>query len=261
MAYETHLYEIFFPNSALVASQYNPEQFARHYTMGSTRHYSGKVIFAEIDTAFRNPYFDIEKGFAGLVPHEDGRPKATKFISCYRVLEHMDLDAIKKLYLVTSEGAILGLDPAPYDKIHQPDLLRVMVEITPMRMIVLSSMDFSQFAEYITNPENPKGAPKVLYTQIDLTIDDFLKDFENNPLMNSPIPSVHPAKLRDAIFELRMNKNKKTKGLSLDSNLNSKSYKYLRHGFMFAAQNKSVFFPIPEEREIEAMNLKFWKTM
>lgn len=261
MQYSKHLYEIFFPNSALIASQYNPEQFARHYVSGSTRHYAGKVIFAEIDTEFRNPYFDIDKGYEGLVPHEDGRPKATKFISSYRVLEHMDLDALKKLYLVSAEGSILGLDSAPYDKVHRPDFLRTMVEIDPMRMIVLTSLDFSQFADYITKPDNPKGAPKVLYTQIDLNIEEFLKDFENNPLMPSPIPSVHPAKLRDAIYELRMYKDKKTKGLSLDSNLNKKSYKYLRHGFMFASQEKTKFFPIPEEREIEKTNFKFWRTM
>ncbi len=261
MSYETHLYAIFFPNSALVASQYSPEQFARHYTSGSTRHYTGKVIFAELNPEFRNPYFDIENGYSGLVPHEDGRPKATKFISCYRVLEHLDFDFIDRLYLVTPEGAMIGLDSAPYDKVHKGDFLRIMVEIDPLRMLVLTGYDFSQFGTYITNPKNPKGAPQILYTQVDLTIEDFLKDFEANPLMHSPLPNIHPAKLRDAIYELRMNRNKQTKGLSLDSSINNKSYKYLRHGFMFASQEKSKFFPIPAMQEIEQMNYRFWKAM
>ena len=90
MSYENHLYQILSPNQALVASQLSPEQFAKHFTVGSVRYYEGKVIFAELDTEFRNPYFNIEQGLAGLVPHDDGRPKATKYISTYRTLEHLD---------------------------------------------------------------------------------------------------------------------------------------------------------------------------
>ncbi len=62
MEYKNRLYLILHPDSALVASQLNPEQFAKHYVAGSSRHYEGKVIFASIDINFRNPYFDIAKG-------------------------------------------------------------------------------------------------------------------------------------------------------------------------------------------------------
>ncbi|HET6450850.1 MAG TPA: hypothetical protein VFI08_06040, partial [Spirochaetia bacterium] len=111
MEYANRLYVIVHPTSALIGSQYTPEQLARHYTVGPTRHYRGKVIFAEVDVAFRHPYFRIEEAIAELKPHEDGRPKATKFISCYRVLEHIELSALKSLYLTSEEGHCLELEP------------------------------------------------------------------------------------------------------------------------------------------------------
>lgn len=55
-----HLYLILYPNEALVASQLTPEEFGKHYSVGSPRHFSGKVIFAEVDIGYRNDYFRID---------------------------------------------------------------------------------------------------------------------------------------------------------------------------------------------------------
>src|SRR6266542_745933 len=104
MNYENHLYMILHPNAALVGSQLNPGDFAKHFITGSSKYFSGKLIFAEIDANYRHPYFKIDKMLESLVPHEDGRPKSTKYVCTYRVLEHIDFDKIKKLYLSTPEG-------------------------------------------------------------------------------------------------------------------------------------------------------------
>ncbi len=260
-AYESHLYVILYPNQALVASQYTPKQFARHYVSGSTRHYDGKVVFAEVDTAYRNSYFDIDKGMEGLVPHEDGRPKATRFISSYRVLEHIDLDAIQTLYLTTPEGACMGLEPAEMEYEPSQREQRIFAEIAPLRMLVLSNLNFVDFGKSITAPENPKGAPVLFYTQLDLDIPEFMEGIRNDPLMRSPITNVHPSKLRDAVEEMRNSPAKHTKGLSLDTDFNKSSYKDVRHGFMFASQEKSRFFPMPSLSEMERNHYKFWRSM
>ena len=89
--YQKHLYMIVFPINALVASQLEPDQFGKHYTTGSAKHYSGKVIFAEIDINYRHPHFEIEKYLDLTVAHEDGSPKKTKFIKSYNVLDNVDL--------------------------------------------------------------------------------------------------------------------------------------------------------------------------
>ena len=114
MEAKNRIYEIFYPHTALVGSQLDGCDFAKHYIAGSTRYYRGKLIFAEIDYDFRNPYFDIDTALSELKPHEDGRPKATKFISSYRILEHISFNAIEKLFLTTPEGNCLELKSSSY---------------------------------------------------------------------------------------------------------------------------------------------------
>ncbi|MFP4494396.1 MAG: hypothetical protein ACLFN3_00605 [Halochromatium sp.] len=261
MPYDSHLYQILAPNPALVASQLDPEAFAKHYTAGSVRYYAGKVVFAEIDLDYRHPYFKIDDALAALQPHPDGRPKATKFISTYRVLEHIDLEAIQRLFLSTPEGYTLGLAPAPYDKTHEAGFLRIYANIAPLRMLVMSRLDFPAFGKYITDPDFPKGAPKQFYTQVDLDIEHFLEEFEERPTMHPPIPGLHPSNLRAAIMELRAEPSKLTKGLRLDSAFDTIPYKTIRHGFMFASQEATRFFPMPTLDEIEATHYRFWRAM
>lgn len=262
MNYETRLYSILYPNGALVASQLNPEQFARHYISGSTRHYDGKMIFVEIDPNYRHEYFHIDAALKEVHPHEDGSPKSTKFICCYRVLEHIKLSAIRKLYLTTSEGHCLELNPGEHkEQAHESGTLRVYAEIAPLRMLALARHSFEEFGKYITDPNNPKGAPTLFYTQLELEVDDFLAEFDANPMLMSPIPGLHPSKLRDAIMELRSKRSKPLKGISLYSSFEKIPYRSVEGGFMFASGDKSLFFPMPDSHVIENTNYKFWKHM
>jgi hypothetical protein len=259
--YAKHLYQILYPNQGLIASQLGPQDFARHYLVGSVRHYNGKLVFAEIDPDFRNPYFAIDEAFAATVPHADGSPKRTKFISSYRVLEHMDFDSILKLYLANSEAQVLELSPGVYDKTHQPGFLRTYAEIAPLSMLVISPMNMPDFGTFITEPGNPKGAPKLFYAQIELNTEEFLTTFEQNPFAQAPFSFLHPSKLRDAILGMEKEPTKSTKGLSLFCPLDQISFKKIRHGFMFASPHRYKFFPMPSMQEIEAKNFKFWQGM
>ena len=261
MEYQNRLYTILYPNNALIASQMDPEHFAKHYTSGSSRHYSGKVIFAEIDVNYRNDYFCIEEQLKKVRHHSDGRPKATKFISTYRVLENLSIDSFKKLYLTTPEGYVLGLESAPHDAVHEEGSVRVYAEISPMNMLVLSEFNFPEFGTLITDPANPKHAPKQLYTQLDINILEFLEEFEQNPFQQSPIRSIHPSTLRDSFYELKRLVDKHNKGLSLNCSMDEFSYKLIKHGFMIASQDGNRFFPIPPLLDIEKANFKFWRTM
>lgn len=260
MNYKKRMYMVLYPNQSLIASHYDPEAFAKHYTSGSSRHYSGKVIFAEIDINFRNDFFDIETVLDNLNPHSDGSPKKTKFIACYRVLEHMDLSAIGKLYLTTQEGHCIGLDKGPCTE-HKDGFIRIFAEIGPMHMLAMSRLTPQHFGEYITDPKNRKSAPCQFFTQLTLDLVEFVKEFEKNPFIPSPIPSLHPSTIRDGYLELMGNTKKKTKGLALDSDMDSISYRRIRNGFTFAAKGECLFYPMPSSREIESMNLKFWRTM
>jgi hypothetical protein len=262
MDYPIRLYVILYPNTSLIASQLGPEQFAKHYISGSTRHYDGKMMFAEINPTYRHPYFRIDEALKEVHPHEDGRPKATKFISCYRVLEHIKLDVLERLYLTTSEGHCLGLDVGSHQESEtESGKLRVYAEIAPLRMLALARHSLEEFGHYITDPNNAKGAPVLFYTQLELEVDEFLSDFDANPMLVSPIPGLHPSKLRDAILELRNKRSKPLKGISLHSTFEKIPYRIVQGGFMFASAGATRFFPLPDLHVIENLNYKFWKHM
>lgn len=261
MEYQNYLYQILSPNQALVASHLDPEKFAMHYGNGSTRYYQGKVIFAEIDVNYRHPYFDIENALNSLIPHADGKPKSTRYVKCYRTLEHIEFSAIKKLYLTSPEGYCIGLDPAPYDKTHDEGYLRTFAEIAPLKMLCLTKHNFPEFGQYTTSPNYSRGAPKLFYTQIELNTEEFLADLEERPTMSPPVPGLNSSKLRSAILRLQTDENKNTKGLSLDSSMDEISYRHIRHGFMFASQDETKFFPMPSLDEIKHLNHKFYRAM
>ncbi|MBW2256756.1 MAG: hypothetical protein JRI25_19470 [Deltaproteobacteria bacterium] len=261
MAYDNHLYLTLFPTRSLVASQLEPESFARHYQVGSTRYYEGKLIFAEIDPSYRHDFLRIEWGFGELKPHEDGRPKATKSIASYRVLEHIAASAILRLYLSTASGHTLGLDPVPPAEEDTSADLRVYLEICPMNMLVLSHLTPVGFGRYIVDPDNPKGAPKMFFTQVQIDIDDFLRRYHLNPFVGAPVPGLHPSKLRAAAMLMKAQPEKPVKGISLHTPLQELPFRRLLQGYWFVSATEALHFPMPALDEIERRNFAFFRAM
>lgn len=261
MSDDKHLYLILHPNHSLIASQMDPEHFIRHYVQGSTRYFEGRLIFVEVDPAFRNAYFDIDGAYAELVPHEDGRPKATKFINSYRVLEHLDFDALGNLYLCNSMGDYVELKSAEFNPENDPEEFRIMLEINPVKFIVLTKYDFREFGRFITDPHNSKGAPKMFFAQLEFNTEEFMRDYEENPLIRGFVPGIHPARLHSAVQEVRTTPGKFVKGLSLDCPIDRISYKVLKDGFMFAGEGKYRYYPLLNLDEVERKFYRFWKSM
>jgi hypothetical protein len=257
--YQKRLYMIVFPINALVASQLEPADFAQHYTIGSARHFQGKVIFAELDPTFRDEYFHIEDYLAETVSHPDGSPKRTKFIRSYNVLEHVPLTAVRKLYLVTPSGKALELSSSPYTAENAPGLIRIYQEITPVTNLIASRLDQRSFGNYITD-DIAKGAPTVCFTQIDLNIEEFLTESRNREIISSPIPDNNPYRLLDCLLEMQREKEKPVKTISLSSVLHGISYRVIRHGFWFFDRTHTMlFFPMPSLHELETTHYDWWK--
>ncbi len=257
--YPKHLYMIVFPINALVASQLEPDKFGEHYTIGSAKHFSGKVIFAEIDINYRNDYFDIESYLTRTLAHEDGGPKKTKFVGSYNVLENIHLSAIQKLYLCTTNGKVLPLEAKEFKPITKPNMIRLYQEVTPLDNFIACNLDHFEFGKYITTESVSKGAPKLCFTQIDFDIEQFLEIHKNKDVFNIELPNVNPYRFYDCIMELKENPEKKTKTISLGGILGDISYKLLRHGFWFIGGDESKFFPMPSEAELEDKYYYWWK--
>lgn len=257
--YPKHLYMLVFPINALVSSQLDPERFGEHFTMSSAKHFSGKVIFAELDINFRSSYFEIDRYLELTVPHEDGTPKRTKFISSYNVLENVDFPAIQRLFLVTTNGKVLPIEPSEYTAENQPGLIRIYQEICPLTTLAASTLDQREFGKFITTRTRSKGAPKICFTQIEFNIDNFLEANRNREIFHADLPDVNPYRLYECIMELRKNPEKLTKTISLGSILKDISYKFLRHGFWFSDGIRLLFFPMPSTSDLENRYFYWWK--
>lgn len=260
--FQKHLYLILYPNEALVASELSPGEFGKHYAVGSPKHFSGKVVFAEINMNFRNDFFQIEEYLKKTDSGIPGIPKKTKFIKSYRVLEHVKIDSIENLYLVTVDGHVLGLQKSDdFSRFHQPKKIRIYQEICPLQLLVASNLDPMQFGKYITQETESKGAPKIFFTQYNLNIEEILQTKDAQSLSAMPVPNVNPTHLRMAIMELVADPDKRTKTISLNEVFGQISFKMIRHGFWLADGERLIFFPMPSEEELEEKNYDWWHSV
>lgn len=258
--FQKHLYLILYPNEALVASQLTPEEFGQHYSIGSPRHFTGKVIFAEVSSDFRHESFRIDDYLKITESGVPGRPKRTKFVKSYRVLEHVELAALEKLYLVTTDGGVLGLERSrPPSHESERNRIRLYQEICPLRLLVASVLDPPHFGHYITEETWSKGAPKIFFTQYDIDPEATVASNEVHAFNMGPLPNVNPTNLPTAVKELREDPKKKTKTVNLNPNLDFVSYKAIKHGFWFSAGSETVFFRMPGMDELHEKHYSWWR--
>ena len=259
--FKKHLYLILFPNEALVASQLTPEEFGKHYSIGSPRHFSGKVIFVEVNVNYRNDYFLIDEYLDRTESNIPGRPKRTKFVKSYRVLEHVDFSAFEKLYLVTTDGGVLGLERSDQAKYGEKSRVRLYQEICPLRLLVASSLAPHQFGHYITGETLSKGAPKIFFTQYDIDVASVVESKDVRAFTMGPLPNVNPTNLPTAFKELQEIQEKKTKTVSLNPNLDFISYKAIKHGFWFSSRIETIFYRMPGMDELHDQHYSWWRRL
>ncbi len=162
-----HFYLSLLPE-ALIVSMLSPEEFGTYYAVGSAKKSRGQAMFFEIDPNFRNPYFKIDEAVSRCVPHDDGTPKRSIYVSVYRVLEHIDLTALKELYLTTQDGRTLGLSPS--DQIpSSTEGLHLYQEIIPVTPLVASRLDPIEFYDLIVKtPASLITVPAICFVELRL---------------------------------------------------------------------------------------------
>jgi hypothetical protein len=260
--FSKHLYLILYPNEALVASQLTPEEFGMHYSIGSPRHFTGKVIFVEVDLSYRHPFLKIDEYLKITESSTLGRPKRTKFVKSYRVLEHMEFSAFQKLYLVTTDGGVLGLEKSEMRPGEGPEnRTRLYQEICPLRLLVASTLNPSQFGRYITEETWSKGAPKIFFTKYDIDVASVVADNAVHAYNMGPLPNVNPTNLPTALKEIQEDPGKKTKTVSLNPNLDYMSYKSIKSGFWFSAGQETVFYRMPSMDELHQKHYRWWRLL
>lgn len=248
--YQKHLYAIMYPTSSLVASQLEPTEFAASYAIGSARFYRGKMLFFEVDRDFRDPYFDIEHYLALTEEHPDGRPKRTKFISSYRVLEHLRFGALRGLFAVAVSGRVLPLPRADLPEVEGHRPLRIYQMLNPSGLIYATKMSPPAFSRYVTAAGYPKGSPAVFFTEYAVDVEHFSDAWDRNPFISSPIDGLHPRQLKQVLDSLALAPEDAVRSVGLRSAFAESSYRQIAHGFWVGRGKEQVFFRMPSPQQL-----------
>jgi hypothetical protein len=238
---------------ALVASHLEPEAFGTYMAVGTKKLASGHVVFFEIDPAFatQTDYFRVGDIDQRCVPHADGTPKRSKYISVYRVMEYLPLSVFGALYLTTPDGRVLRLDEAPY---HEPDNdagTSLYQELCPLIPMVVSGLPPSRFAKAITDPANLVSVPRQFFADLRL-------DRDAQGRLARWLPYTDLLHIEDCVREIEQGvATKATKTVSRTPRTRG-FFRTIRRGFFVGDQGGLKFYPFPTRDHLEIHHAKWW---
>lgn len=248
-----HLYLSLIPE-ALIASMLPPEEFGVYYTVGYSKKVRGQAMFIELDPDFRHPFFPIDQGLARCVPHEDGSPKKSVYIATYRVLEHMPMEKINQLYLVTRFGESLKLSRSENYPTKEEGLYMYQ-EIAPKFPLVVSRLQPYHMFQFLTqDPEGIIHFPAICF--VELRLGELADDPEFGKVKDLPYDSVYH--LRECLIEL---KTKKVHTKIVDR-VHTVEYPYrmIDSGIYIGNTNELAYFPLPSREKLRNEYYRWWRS-
>jgi len=208
-----------------------------------------------VEAGFATDAFSWQEMERRTVAHEDGRLKRSAYLSVYRVLERVPLSALKKLYLVTDDGRVLGLDQAPFEPESPAGLHHLYQELCPMTPRVVSNLSPQDFCKAITNPANAVSVPRIVFAELEL------KKLARDPSANEigDLPYRNIGHLRDCLRELETRSAKTTK--QVDRGLKGEMlYRTVKNGFFVGDQEQMLYFPLPPREQLEREYYEWWRS-
>ncbi len=249
---DIHLYMSCFRCEALIASQLEPRAFGRYMATGTQKLTRGTTMFFEVDPALGSDWFRLGDLAERCVPHADGRPKASKYVSVYRVLEHLPLSSLGRLWLSTADGRVIGLEPAPYDAAHEDEGFSLYQELSPLVPLVLSVLSPARFGAFITDRQNPLWVPRLLFA-------DLLLDRDDDGRLAGYLPYADPLHIEGCIRDIEQRGGKPTKTISRNPQINA-FYRTLRRGFFVVEPGGLKHYPFPTLAQLETEHAAWWRS-
>jgi len=248
-----HLYFSLIPE-ALIASMLTPEQFGQYYATGHKYKSKGQAIFFEVDPSFRHEFFAIDEGLKRCQPHPDGTPKNSVYISVYRVLEHIPVSALGKLYLSTAYGQTLGLsrsDSLPKDE----GGLHMYQDLAPVNSLVVSAQDPVTYYHGVTSqPAKFIRFPGLCF--VELGLGALATDPVNGPVGDLPYSFMHH--LREALLELEP-QSKQSKLVHRVHSLEF-PYRMIKSGFYMGNGPDLGFYAMPSHDTLRREHNSWWRS-
>jgi hypothetical protein len=248
---EKYFYLVATPES-LLASHLPPVEFGNYLAVGTKKQMRGQVIYFEVDPEKVSglPWDHIN---SKLVPYENGQPKRSVYLSIYRVLEMVPVEALKKLYLVSDEGLVLGLEESKFE-VKNSDEAHLYQQFIPNTTRVASKLTPPEFIHFLTDTSHPVSAPKVMFAEL------LLNDLALNPhaALNN-LPYANPDHLRDCLIKLAESGERITKTV-LRSMRRDLAYRTIKDGFFVGDKDNFKFYPFPSVDKLENEFFTWWRS-
>jgi hypothetical protein len=248
---KNYLYLSLMPE-ALIASMLPPEEFGAYMATGTAKQPHGQAMFLQIKRDFISKDFALAQADERCVMHPNGLPKHSVYISIYRVLERISLEAIESLWLVTAHGRCLEIKRTESSKTFsgKSHLYR---ELCPVHPLIASSLDPLAFTKFITTQTQPIYVPKIMFVELELNglADDPLKGHADN------LPYDNITHIRSCLTELDSKKIKTVDRAAQQTIL----YRCVKSGsgFFIGDQQKVLYYPYPSKDELEGKYNVWWR--
>jgi len=245
---------------ALIASNLPPEKFGQYYATGSSYKSKGQCLFFEVDIDFRSEYFAIDEAIARCVPTADGTPKHSVYVAVYRVLEHLPVSALGKLYLTTAYGHTLGLVRGEMAA-QKDSCLHLYQDLAPVNSLVVSNLDPAGFYASVTSsPTKFIRFPALVFVELELG--ELSTDPENGQANDLPYPFIHH--LREALMVLKPRTDDKpsTKDSKMVHRVHSLEFPYrmVKGGFYLGNGAALAFYPMLTHRQLRDEHNQWWRS-
>jgi hypothetical protein len=252
----TYLYFSLTPES-LIASMLPPKEFGTYLAVGTQKRTHGQAIFFTIEGLEDTPegsQFPLEDIAERCVPHPDGDPKHSVYLSIYRVLERLPLSVIKDLCLVTQDGRVIEIEKS--EEIPQLTFgYHLYQELCPVHPRIVSTLEPRSFTRYITDVTQNIHVPKICF--VDLRLGELADDPEHGKVRDLPYFALEH--LRDCLIQLRANPEKHTKTVD---RIHPQSFPYrtVGSGVYLGGGTELLFFPFPSEDELQSTYYEWWQS-
>ncbi len=240
---DIHYYLTLFPTESLIASMLDADKFGAYMTTSSKRGSHERLIFIEVDGGF-SADFDWDYAKERCIPHRNGEPKHSVYLSIYRVLEKVPFSALGNLYLTTPDGRTIGLAKSPFPSDRPGKPYHVYQELCPVQPLVVSSLAPAAFGEYIVKGESKISLPAICYCDLKvIDLDDLEHTGHIGPMYDHNLG--HLIECIAAVTE----RGKVTKTLDRTFAGNFR-FQIVKDGFALVNTKEKAWYPMPSEEEL-----------
>ena len=191
------------------------------------------------------------------VAKHDGKPKSSVYLSVYKVLELIPLEALKSLYLTTDNGHTLELKREVYDPAKEiANKLHLYQELCPVTPLVASELAPAGFVKKLTDGSTPIVLPKLFF------VDLKLGELATNPLYGSVehLPYTNVGHLRDCLEILKGEYKKHMKTVQRVY-YGTILYRTIESGFYVGSGDDVLYYRYPTMTELENINYEFFRSI